>query len=86
MIEQLRRQRRQRLAAAVTQDAHGAAADGRGATAAAAAALPMPKILTDDFGILATRETVGAGAGFTSTGAAESVTAGTAPAEDDATG
>ena len=38
VIEQLRRQRRQRLAAAVTQDAHGAAADGRGATAAAAAA------------------------------------------------
>ncbi len=54
--------------------------------AAAGAALPMPKILTEDLGILATRDTVGAGTRFLSVGAADSVTAGAATADDDATG
>ncbi len=54
--------------------------------AAAGAALPMPKILTEDLGILATRDTVGAGTRFVSVGAADSVTAGAATADDDATG
>ena len=56
------------------------------AGAAAEAALPMPKILADDFGILATLDTVAVGAGFASAGAAESVEAGAAPADDAAAG
>jgi hypothetical protein len=56
------------------------------AGAAAEAALPMPKILADDFGILATLDTVAVGAGFASAGAAESVEAGATPADDAAAG
>ncbi len=79
-------------ATTATSEAAEAVGGARGAacTAVAAAAVPIPKILDDVFGILATRETGGVGTGIESAGVAEgiaaAVAAGITPAAGGATG